>query len=144
MIKDMFDFGAMPTLERTVQFTQRRHRVLTDNIANLSTPYFEPRDLNTKSFQATLRNAIDERRNGITPGSGPLELRDTRQLRFERHGIVANPRPSRQGIMFHDHNNRDLERTMQSLAENTLAHNVAIEVLHNEYSIMLTAIRERV
>jgi len=144
MIKDMFDFGAMPSLERVVQFTQQRHRVLSDNIANLSTPYFEPRDLNPKSFQATLRDAVDERRHSANPGSGPLELRDTRELRFERHGMATHPRPSRQGVMFHDHNNRDLERTMQSLAENTLAHNTAIEVLRSEFSIMLTAIRERV
>ena len=46
--------------------------------------------------------------------------------------------------MFHDQNNRDLERTMQHLAENTLMHSTEIEVMRNEFSIMLTAIRERV
>lgn len=144
MIAGMFDSGAMPVLDRVVQFTQARHRVLTDNIANLSTPYFKPRDLSPASFQATLRDAIDQRRTRPNPTAGPLALRDTDELRFERAGLGAHPKPSHQGILFHDQNNRDLERTMQHLAENTLMHNTAIEVMRNEFSIMLTAIRERV
>ena len=72
MIAGMFDNGAMPVLERVVQFTQARHRVLTDNIANLSTPYFKPRELSPESFQATLRDAIDQRRTRANPIAGPL------------------------------------------------------------------------
>ncbi len=144
MIDGMFDSGAMPALERVVQFTQQRHRVLSDNIANLSTPYFKPRDLDPDSFQASLRNAVDRRRASFNPTAGPLELNDTRQLRFKPGGIEAHAQPANHGILFHDQNNRDLERTMQHLAENTLTHNTAIEFLRNEYSILLTAIRERV
>ena len=144
MIDGLFDYGAMPTLERVVQFTQQRHKVLSDNIANLSTPFYRPRELDPDSFQSTLRDAIDQRRRGANPASGPLELQDNRHLEFHEDGLTARARPSNQGILFHDHNNRDLERTMQSLAENTMTHNSAIEVLRNEFSIMLTAIRERV
>ena len=46
--------------------------------------------------------------------------------------------------MFHDRNNRDLERIMQNLAENTLTHNAAIEMLRHEFELLRTAIRERV
>ena len=144
MIHGLFDRGAMPTLERVVQFAQARHRVLSDNIANLSTPYFKPRDLDPRSFQVALGDAIDRRRQRPNPTAGPLELQDTKELRFGPDAISANPQPSHRGILFHDQNNRDLERTMQSLAENTLTHTSAVEVLRNEYSIMLTAIRERV
>jgi len=34
-----------------------------------------------------------------------------------------------ENVLFHDENNRDLERTMQHLAENTMAHNVTIEMI---------------
>ncbi len=141
MIAGIFDSGAMPVLERVVQFTSARHKVLTDNIANLSTPYFKPRDLDTNSFQATLRDAIDQRRQTVKPTTGPLYVSDTRQLNFQHDRLDATAKPSNEGILFHDQNNRDLERTMQHLAENTLAHNSAIDVLRNEFSIMLTAIR---
>ena len=85
MISGLFDHGAMPVLERVVQFTQERHRVLTDNIANLSTPYFKPRDLDPGSFQGALREAIDQRRQSTTPMSGFLDLSDTDQVGFRPH-----------------------------------------------------------
>ena len=144
MIEGVFDGGAMPALERLAQFTAQRHSVLTDNIANLSTPYFKPRDLDPQSFQSEMRNAIDRRRQTNTPVAGPLDLTDTVQLRFRPHGIDASPEPTHENILFHDQNNRDLDRTMQKLAENTLAHNVAIEMLRNQFSMLEVAIRERV
>ncbi|MEE9213029.1 MAG: flagellar basal body rod protein FlgB [Phycisphaeraceae bacterium] len=144
MIAGIFDSGALPALQRLVQFTSQRHAVLTHNIANLSTPYFQPRDLDPKTFQATLRNAIDQRRASRTPTSGPLTLTDTEQLRFRAGGIEVTPTPTHQNILFHDQNNRDLERTMQHLAENTLAFNAAVELLRNEFNMIEIAIRERV
>jgi flagellar basal-body rod protein FlgB len=144
MINGMFDGGSMPVLERVTQFTHERHRALSDNIANLSTPYYKPRDLNTGDFQAAMRDAIDRRRVSANPSGGPLQLQDTRELRFGKDSLDAMPGPVHEGILFHDQNNRDLERTMQHLAENTLAHGTAIEVLRSEFAIMLTAIRERV
>lgn len=143
MVAGLFDNGAMPVLERVAQFTQQRHRALTHNIANLSTPFYHPRDLDPESFQATLRDAVDRRRAGANPVAGPLRPRDTAELRFQNDRLDAQPRPTHEGILFHDQNNRDLERTMQHLAENTLTHNTAIELLRNEYAMLALAIRER-
>ena len=75
--------------------------------------------------------------------AGPLHARDTDELRFQPDRIDAQSRPTHDGILFHDQNNRDLERTMQHLAENTLTHNTAIEMLRNEYAMLAMAIRER-
>jgi len=144
MITGLFNSGAMPALERVVQFTQARHQVLADNIANLSTPYFKPKDLDPQSFQTALREAIDHRRSGANPTSAPLEPADTRELRFQSGRLEVHPQATNQGILFHDQNNRDLERTMQHLAENTVAHNTAVELMRNEFSMIATAIRERV
>lgn len=144
MIHGMFNNGAMPALERLVQFTGARHRVLTDNIANLSTPNFRPRDLDPEDFQASLREALEARRRRPNPVAGPLAMRDTRQLRFHENGIEARPEPMNANILFHDRNNRDLERIMQDLAENTLAHNTGIDLLKNEFDMLRMAIRERI
>ena len=143
MIEGLFQHGSMPALERMVQFTGARHHVLVDNIANLSTPYHRPRDLSPQQFQETLGRAIDQRRRSATPMRGELDLRDTREMRFRKDGIDASPRPLNEGIMFHDQNNRDLDRTMQRLAENTLAHRVSIDLLKNEFDMLRLAIRER-
>ncbi len=38
----------------------------------------------------------------------------------------------------------DVERTMQHLAENTMAHNAGIQILKNQFDLLKTAIRGRV
>ncbi len=143
MIQGLTNSGAMPVLQRLVQFTETRHRVLTDNIANLSTPYFKPRDLSTGEFQAALREAIERRRNTMNPAAGLLELSDTRQLRFNRNGFETRPEYANDHVLFHDQNNRDLERLMQNLTENTMVHRTGLELLRSEVGSLQTAIRER-
>lgn len=142
MIKQMFEGGSMPVLERLIQFTSARHKVLVDSIANLSTANYQPRDLDPKGFQAAMAKAIDARRTSADV-MGPLHLADTDQVAFKSNGIETTPEASNTGIMFHDMNNRDLERIMASLAENQLAHRAGIELLRNEMQNLQTAIRGR-
>jgi flagellar basal-body rod protein FlgB len=144
MIKGLVNAGATQTLERMVQFTGARHGVLTHNIANLDTPYFRPRDLDPKAFQSQLRDAVERRRRDPGPMGAPLQTRDSRSIRFQKDGLAINPLETNRNILFHDRNNRDVERIMQDLAENTLAHTAAIEFLKGEFEILRTAIRERV
>lgn len=144
MINEMFNHGAMPVLERLVQFTGSRHGVIAHNIANLSTPFYRPRDLSVGKFQRQLREAIDTRRASATPHDGALQPRDSREVRFRRDGLDVRPEALDENILFHDRNNRDLERIMQDLAENTLAHNAGLELLKNEFSLLKMAISERV
>ena len=62
MIADLLETGSIPVLERLVQFTGARHRLITNNIANLSTPYYRPQDLDPDSFQVALGDASAHRR----------------------------------------------------------------------------------
>ncbi len=48
------------------------------------------------------------------------------------------------GILYHDRNNRDLERQMQALAENTLTYKVAADLLRRNNDLLRTAISQRV
>ncbi|MEO0586830.1 MAG: hypothetical protein AAF078_04240 [Planctomycetota bacterium] len=143
MIAGMFDSGAMPTIERVVQFTEARHGRLASDIANLSTPYFKPTDLDVEAFQDSLGDAIDRRRKQPNPTRGELQLRDTHDVAFHRHGLTVDAEASNDNILFHDRNNRDLERIMQRLAENTMTHNVAVDLLKNQFDMLKLAIRER-
>lgn len=143
MIDGLFDGGAMPVLDRMIQFSSARHQVLAHNIANLSTPHFRPRDLDPAAFQKQLRTAIDQRRAVGHPVRGELQPRESREIRFESGRLAADPQPVDQGILFHDRNNRDLERTMQQLAENTLAHRAGVELMRNQFEMLSMAIRGR-
>ncbi|MEM1355207.1 MAG: hypothetical protein AAGC44_11245 [Planctomycetota bacterium] len=143
MINGMFDSGAMPTLERMIQFTGRRHQLIAHNIANISTPYFKPLDLDTGAFQHQLADAIRRRRGSGNPQRGELELRSTRQVRVRGQALEFRPGDKNEGILFHDRNNRSLEHIMQDLVENTTAHRMSIELLKSEFDLLETAIRER-
>jgi flagellar basal-body rod protein FlgB len=144
MIAGLTHSGAIPTLERTVQFTGARHEVLTHNIANLSTPYYKPKDLDPQQFQAQLREAVERRRSTPANEGRPLKMGDSEQLSFEPGGVEAEPQRNNDNVMFHDQNNRNLERQMQALAENQLMHRSAITMLKNEFDLLNTAIRGRV
>ena len=144
MIRGLFQNGALPVLDRVVQFTEARQAVLADSVANLSTPYHRPRDLDPAAFQAELRRGIDARRRDPGPRDAPLKLRNPRDLTFRPDRLHANARPADENLLFHDQNNRDLERTMQKVAENQLAHNAAVRLLGNQFDLLESAIRETV
>lgn len=144
MISELAHSGALPTLERLVQFTEARQGVLAHNIANLSTAGFRPKDLDVDAFRKTLGKAIDKRRNDGHPHFRPLPLSDTNQLTFHASRLDATAEPLDENVMFHDGNNRDLDRLMQDVAENQLAHDFGIAMLRNQFEQLRVAIRENV
>jgi flagellar basal-body rod protein FlgB len=143
MISKLFSSGSMQAVERLIQFTGARHKVLTNNIANFETPYYRARDLDPKAFQAGLRDAIESRRSGSGSSGTKLQMRDTRQIRFTDEGIEVRPGFDNSGVTFHDRTNADVERTMQHLAENTMAHNAGLQILKSEFDLLKMAIRGR-
>jgi flagellar basal-body rod protein FlgB len=142
MIQGLFQSGSMQSLEHLTRFTSARHDLLTHNIANLTTPHHRAVDLSPEQFQASLRDAVDRRRRGADPVGGELQLRDDAQMRVQGERVTFRPHVQ-DGVLFHDRGSRDLERTMQSLAENTLTHNAALELLRNQFDLLRAAIRER-
>lgn len=144
MIKGMFTYGSMPVLERMVQFTGARQQLIAHNIANLSTPYFKAKDLDPAQFQAQLRDAIGKRSRKPNAMRQELELGSSKQVRMRRGQMQFRPEQKNENILFHDQNNRDVERTMQDLVENALAHRTSVELLKSQFDLLRTAIRERV
>lgn len=128
-------------MEATIRFAGARQRLIASDIANIDTPDYRTRDVDPRGFQAALGEAIDRRRAG---GSvGPLGAQSTREIRFGRDGgLELEPRSDRGNVLFHDRNNRDLERLMQDLAENMGMYRVASDLLKNRMDHIQGAIRE--
>jgi flagellar basal-body rod protein FlgB len=143
VIRGLFDGGSMPALERMIQFASLRHQSLAHNIANIDTPNFQPTDVPVDGFRAALARAIDSSRAATGGPFGRLEFRDTPELDFTPTGLDASLHGRRQNILFHDRNNRSLEHLMKDLAENTMTHNTAMEMLKGKFELLQTAIRER-
>jgi len=140
---DIVNRGTTPALEKLLAFTQARHQVVTENIANIDTPGYQARHLDGKAFQETLRKALDTRKKTQAP---EFTFRATRQAHLDRAGhLVATPseRPA-ENIMFHDQTNVRVEKQMATLAENAMVHQAVTELLHGRYQGLIKAIRGRI
>lgn len=141
---DLTSSGSMPALEATIRFAGQRQRILSHNIANLTTPDFRPMDVSPQGFQAALSEAISQRRAGGGV-AGPLRMKDTRELRVRSDGsLELRPRTAGPGVLAHDRNNADLERLMQDLAENVTVFRSATDLYRSRADLLKTAIAQRV
>ena len=134
----------MPTLEKMFLFAGQRQRLISNNIANIDTPGYRMKDVDPRAFQKMLGEAIDERRSGNGGASGQLELKGNSQIRMRGGQMVLNPQASGTNMIFHDGNDRDLERLMQQLVENASTFRIASDLMRKSQSQLKLAIAQRV
>ena len=144
MIDGVTNADAIPVLERLMQFTGQRHRLIVHNIANLDTPNFRPADVSVENFQARLGEALDRRRDAHANPGGPLDLPSSREVTVTDGGLDLHPSPVGENILYHDRNDRNPERIMQSLVENFITFRTATDLLKSRFNLINTAISERV
>lgn len=145
LIDQLINADALPTLERSLQFAARRQTIIAHNIANLSTPNFQPQDVSVKDFQRSLSEAVDQRRARFGGTHGPLELKETREVKIDTGtgGLSLMPQHPGTNVLFHDRNNRDLERQMQDMVENLTAFRVTADLLKSRMELLHSAMRDR-
>lgn len=143
-IDQVISADSVPTLAAAAKFAAQRHKILLSNVANITTPGYQTQDVSVRGFQEQLAEAVQRRREG-----GPaaqLEIQSTDEVRMAAgtaSSMTLTPKARGTNVLFHDRNDRDLERAMQNLAENAAAFRLATDLLKNRMSILETAIRER-
>ncbi len=142
MIQGLTNAGAIPVLERVMQFAGQRHEILSHNIANISTPNFRPVDVSVEGFQEALGEAIDRRRSQHGSG-GKLVLPENEHVATQGERLVLNPVPMNENLLFHDGNDRNIERIMQGLVENFMTFRAASQFIRRDFETLKTAMRER-
>jgi flagellar basal-body rod protein FlgB len=130
-IDRLINQGNIPLLEQMVRFTAARARVLGENITNISTPNYQQKDLSLDNFQQELRDRVALRKD-----AGPGEIR------FE--GIEKPIESPDRNILFHDRNNRSVEKLMSDWEQNAMSHNLMTELLRKQFSSIQDALKERV
>ncbi|MGP1309899.1 MAG: hypothetical protein ACTS27_06860, partial [Phycisphaerales bacterium] len=63
---------------------------------------------------------------------------------FGRPSFSLEPKPTHENILFHDRNDRSVERLMQDLVENTATFQLAAELQKSRSTLLNSAIAERV
>lgn len=143
MISGLTNADSMPVLERMLQFAAGRQTLLADNVANFDTPGYTTRDVSVKQFQAALGEAVDDRRDRHSNRGGDLDFRGTRDVRVHGDRLELRPEEMSTNVLFHDGNDRDLDRSMQALAENVITVRSVTTLLRSRLDLMSSALRER-
>jgi flagellar basal-body rod protein FlgB len=120
--------GSTPLLEQMLQFTAARHRLIAENVVNISTPGYRQKDLSLERFQQMLAERAAQAEQG-SPGAT-----DFSDIASE----VENPH---RGILFHDGQTRSMEQLMSDQSKNALMHNLAIELLRHQFTVLQMAIK---
>jgi flagellar basal-body rod protein FlgB len=139
---NLIDRGAIPALVSTAVFTQERHRMIAENIANIGVPGYKTKRLDVAAFQRALGQALDAR--GSDP-SKPFVISGSRQVRTNERGeleVTPSERPP-ENILFHDGTNLSMERQMADLAQNGMMHEVTNALLRDRFDALRKAIRGR-
>jgi flagellar basal-body rod protein FlgB len=130
MLSGLFG-SAVEQLTRGLAFAGARHTVLAQNIANVETPGYQPRDL---VFDEYLPPAIQLASGELPPEVPPMGIAGRRPR------LVATsdgaPRP--------DGNRVHLDRQMARLAENTLYQHTLVQVLAGQFNTLKQAISGRI
>ncbi|MGH7243691.1 MAG: flagellar basal body rod protein FlgB [Phycisphaerales bacterium] len=148
MLTDLTNSGAIPTLSAALRFASERQKLIAHNIANVETPNFIQRNVSVSEFQRALTEAVDNRRRQSGGESGDLHFGNSTSIRVDSDGGVEL-RPERAvpssegGVLFHDKNNRDLERLMQDSVENAAFYRMNIDLLRTRFDLIRSAIAQR-
>jgi flagellar basal-body rod protein FlgB len=130
-IQRLLNQGNAPLLEQMLKFTAARHRLIAENVVNVSTPNYQQKDLSLEKFQSMLRDRVRERRNAA-PGSVGFD------------DIEAELETPTHGMLFHDGGNRSMEQLVTDQAKNAMMHNLTVELLRKQYGALKSALMERV
>jgi len=146
-------FRTFPLLEQLAAFTERRHEVLTGNIANISTPDYKTRDLPVAKFQEALQQAVTNQQRQV---HGPRSLTDILGGTAGGNGSSASssvkdnfPAELFQAVersdnfTFLDGSNRNVEQEVMEMTKNSLIQNFAVELMIAQMGILQAVISER-
>jgi len=129
----IFNTTTIPALEQTLIFAQRRQELLAGNVANLDTPDYHSRDLDSGDFQNALAESIDTARNAPAYSVSPAT----------RDDIYSGPRQATEQVVFHDGSDVSLEHQVTEMAKNQHLHGLAVATMRSQFSLLRAAITER-
>ncbi|QGQ96225.1 flagellar basal body rod protein FlgB [Paenibacillus psychroresistens] len=120
-------------LEKSLDAATMRQRTITNNIANVDTPYFKRSDV---TFESLLQKEM-----GTSPTLASYRT-DARHFSFGGSLQQISPQISEDqaSIMNNNLNNVDMDTEMSQMAKNQLSYNTEIQMVNHEFKIMRSAI----
>ncbi|GIX01062.1 MAG: flagellar biosynthesis protein FlgB [Pirellulaceae bacterium] len=129
---------ALPALEQTTVFAQRRHLLLAGNIANLDTPGYQTRDLSVAEFQNALKEVVEaQQARSSMPGSASSPHHTLPEA-------VERTRDVTKQVLYHDGSDVSLEEQVAEISKNQAMHDMAVALMRSQFQTLNMAIRESV
>lgn len=125
---DLFDTNsAWKMLEKAMNISAERHRLITNNIANIDTIGYKPKDLD---FKQALKEAMDDRSDDLVRTHPKHIARPPVSHVLHSQGDLLGPAPV------------DIDQEMTHLAENNIKYRTSIEMLLRKMNILKNSITE--
>lgn len=133
-MSDFLNTPMINILEKSLDASSLRNKVLSNNVANVDTPDFKRSDVD---FNQILGEAM-----GQVEGDLPLKVTSERHMQkipFNNNGVVED-----QGTAYRtDGNNVDIEREMVNVAGNGIYYNSVTRAISAQLSHLRTVITQR-
>jgi len=132
---DLLNGVHMSRLEGAIQTSVARQNAISNNIANVDTPYFKRSEV---QFESLLRDQME---------GGSLVGRRTNEKHFYIGPSQSTPSMQvirdQATVMGNNRNNVDMDREMTMQAENQLRYNTFIQQLNHHINMMRTSMGVR-
>lgn len=140
MIDSLISSPSIRMLEQSLDFTEQRHNVLIEDIANVSTPGFVQKDVSVAAFQKSLQAAVARK---WASNNDTYEPESNHETDFTPGASTVQVKPAEvaNSVAFHDRGVRSMEYLMGQLADNAMAHNTISQLLKNRYDVTTRAIK---
>lgn len=142
-VSNITNRGATPALIKTLAFNEAKLKMIAENIANIHTPYYRAKQLDTGVFKRSLKEALKEK--GRDPNK-ELNVNAGEEIKTTRDGLLQ-VRPTREpveNVLFHDGTNLSIEHQMSELVKTGMMHDLATTLLRGSFEALRKAIRGRV
>jgi len=120
-------------LERVLDLRMKAHEVHTSNIANANVPQFKARKI---EFDKALEAAVTQSENPDTLQARELSLQAA--VRDVESAIYEDPNAPMKG----NGNTVNMEREQTELAKNTIAYDMAIQLINKKFAMQRYVLQE--
>lgn len=127
-MSDLFD-KTIRSLGASANFRQTKQNVISSNIANAETPGYQAKKLDFEDALARALDFEDQAPASAEPGhfgTGPGAISRARADIYENPDVSVN----------NDGNTVDLAREMSALAENSIMHRAAVQLINKKLAML--------
>lgn len=121
---------SLTRLEHALDYSSKRNEVISNNIANVDTPFYKTKDV---SFKTQLQMAMEKQQENIRTHPKHFKFSSN----HDPFRIITNNNT----IFNHNGNNVDMDKEMSSLAENQIYYRAVSDFVSGKFNTLRNVIR---